>query len=162
MSKRSKDVPLSAADREALIRAVFDATKAVAWASDWNEKRKGPVFANQSPEPLRAAYYRSLEKLWPEWQSTSVRYSNGALLDMYSDAAEQCDALAMLEFRDLAADGRRVGGAALPPSRATTSVAFARILTDRPDHTREHHSAEREQDRDRYPEKRVSLVLGGN
>jgi hypothetical protein len=61
--------------REALIRAVFDANKAVAWTSDWREKRDDPDFAKQPPRPLREAYFRFLEKVWPEWKAEAKDYS---------------------------------------------------------------------------------------
>jgi hypothetical protein len=79
---KKNDIPLSAKDREALIRDVFDTSRAVAWVCDWRENRNDPVFAKAAPEPLRDAYYRFIEKLRPDWEAEAKSYSNSRLMDM--------------------------------------------------------------------------------
>jgi hypothetical protein len=97
---KNNDFPLSATDREELIRDVFDNSRAVAWASDWREKRKDPLFANAALESLRDAYYWFIEKLRPEWEAEAKSYSNSRLRDMVQDVIEMGDAVGILHWHE--------------------------------------------------------------
>lgn len=129
---KKNDVPLSVNDREALVRDVFDANRAVAWASDWREKRNDPVFARQPPDQLREAYFRHLEKLWPEWETEAKAYSNSKLTDMLQDAIELGNALGMPDYREHNMQTPNSAQQTLRQASDSKGEAFRKILRDDP------------------------------
>jgi hypothetical protein len=84
---------LDAKERNALVRQVFEAGRAVAWAESLQDECQKLQVATSTLEGLRPSFDRHLEKEWPWWQAEAKGYATDRLYRMLVDYGGRADAL---------------------------------------------------------------------